>query len=1194
VNRYFQQSQSAGITEFTNNQSAVAYYYPIIYQMIAEANVTVPFNTLDIPIPTGFSSWYDYILFGFQGLTDPYILAFALNTGNQQIFDNYHYQNTFNTSLVNLYNCSYNTQQGRLVIASPSLNTSIANDLSTQYSNILASLITSYDALYPGLNLGNVDTFYSQYSNIQNANATVIAFYNFLQFKFTSNFGINFGTYSASFFANPNNQLTIYNTQNEFGWNLVLTPNIFLTQISSNSPPSTITNYWPNLIFPKNAQTPAISTFVSTFTAPTFPLTSPNNVPQLNFSNAGETQYGYTDIIFPILPASYVRVPFNTPCRQDISLMTIPRYANNRGPGTEEVYSFDLQNSTPSLLFDVRNPPNEYVLTDVSGVTIFDMYTIEQNMFQSADYMRAYNQWQNYMFVNVISGTRVQTNSINYNTKPPISDINMTSFRPFIFFQMNAHEYAVNPSALFDVTFYLETQDGSPFPADITISWYKDRAAFMADALQAMNTVNVNTDNPRNYFQTQTYPIGTNSATMVVPVLNLQQTYFYVHFAASGNEPSVALRAFTLLTNDYGVYGNATIDDYLDMPYQNLPSVANQYTPESAVYQNNLISIYSTSVTSIGYDISGVSNNLADYIIVAPNYNFYDPTNFGTYTNGVESGVRYQFNLSNVGAPAPQPNLVPPWSLYFNSNSRNSILDLYNTSSLIYLDSSITQIFPGGNNYILNNESVIATFLDPTLPTNKEIFLTPGQDPYMPVQSTTIFQPCVNYGNTLATDASTSLTFADTTGFSGLSFFLPPNEVVNLSQFVVKFAYTAPTQTNNLEYITTIDSPFKYNGYTNLAQGTTNNWLYNNANNNETAGGYAAVYDTGFVQSVEDGFFTPDAQCTQYGFSFPYFAFFGTWFDFSTMTAILGSFGVGNPPEYTYSVLITEQGTTKSLNFSIQYGYTAPDNVVTQYAEFFGTAPVVPYPYFSFNSKLRFQFYYTGTSIPPSGPWDDWYLWNRINTKIGIFPTGQIQGISTNQVSISSALFTMTLNQVNQVCQNTNRLGTLHTREPDWGTFYEYTVHQNSTVVYTPTGTNISSIFSTILAPGDTTPTYTTGNTSYPGYTLTAPEIYNYTFLPRSYGIASAVGTAINYPYSSISSYTADIPNSYTAVPFSYNFVTDNWDVSAFRAVSFTRQPALPSTGLIGGGAPYYGPPGVFGWNVSSSIFKLYNGEQPT
>jgi len=1180
VNRYFQQSQTAGVTDFTNNETTVAYYYPIMYQMIAEANVTVPFSVDGLTIPTGFPSWYDYILFGFQGLDDPNILAIASNTENQKIFDNYRYQNTFNTALVNFYNCSYNTQQGRLIIAAPSLNASIAADLNTQYSNILASLITSYDAVNPGLNLGNVDTFNTQYAALQNSNAVVISFYNFLQYKFTSNFGINFGTYSAGFYADSNNQLTIYNTQNEFGWNLVLTPNIFLTQISSNSPPSSITNYWPNLIFPKNALTPAISTFVSTVTSSTFPLTSPNNVPQLNFSNAGETQYGYTDIVFPILPASYVRTVFNTPCRQDISLMTIPRYANNRGPGTEEVYNFSVQNSTPSLLFDVRNPPSEYVLTDISGVTIFNMYTMEQNMFQSADYMRAYDQWQNYVFVNIISGTRIQANSLNYNQHPPIGDINMTSFRPFIFFQMNAHEYAVDPTALFDVTFYVETQDGSPFPAPITISWYKDRSAFMADALQAMNTVNINTDNPRNYFQTQTYSIGTNSATMVVPVLNLQETYFYVHFAVSGNQPSVALRVFTSLTNDYGVYGYATVNDYLNMPYQDLPSIANQFTPESSVYQNNLVSIYSTSVTSIGYDISGVSNNLADYIIVAPNYNFYDPTNFESYVNGVESGVRYQFNLSNVGAPAPQPNLVPPWSLYFNSNSRNSILDLYNTSSLIYLDSSITQTFPGGSNYILNNESVIATFLDPTLLTNKEIFLTPGQDPYMPVQSTTIFQPCINPGNVLVTDASTSATFSDTTGFAGLSFFLPPNEVVNLSQFVVKFAYTAPTQTNNLDYITQISSPFQYYGYNNVQQGTINNWLYNNS------------VSQPIFQNLNP--YTDIVSGVQYTIGFPYFNINLPFITYKTLQLL---FGV---PDGATGIFYSNTG---GLNALIQYSPTNTSYVLPITAISFGGESFNPG---SYNIQIANQSLPQTQVLPTYGDfyninlqfsewsWDDWYLSNRINTKIGIFPTGQIQGISTNQVSISSALYTMTLNQVTQVCQYTNRLGTLHTREPDWGTFYEYTVQQNSTILTVPIGTNISSVFSTIATSADITPTYTAGNISYPGYTLTAPEIYNYTYLPRSYGIAPSIGNAINYPYSSISSYTADIPNSYTVVPFSYNIVTNQWDVSAFHAVSFTRQPALPSTGLIGGGAPYYGPPGVFGWNVSSSIFALYKGEQPT
>jgi len=1177
VNRYFQQSQSSGVTDFTNNQATVAYYYPIMYQMIAAANVTVPFSTVNQTVPTGFSSWYDYILFGFQGLNDPYILAIAQDSGNQVIFNNYHYQNTFNTSLVNLYNCSYNSQQGRLVISAPSLNTSIANDLSKQYTNILNSLITSYDAIDPALNLGNADSFNTQYANLQNSNAVTIAFYNFLQGEFTSNFGINFGTYSAEFYANSNNEITVYNTQNEFGWNLALTPNIFLTQISSNSPPSSITNYWPNLIFPKAA--PAAAHFVSTIVPSSFPIVG--GVPQLTFSNASESVYGYTDVVFPILPTSYVRTPFGTPNRQTISLMTIPRYINNRGPGTQEVYNFSVQNSTPTILFDVRTPNTEYILTDISGITIFNMYTLVQTMFNSADYMRAYNQWQNFTYVNILNGSRVQPTSANYGTHPPISDINLTSYRPFIFFQMNADEYPLSPDALFDVTFYVETQDGSPFPAPITVTWYKDRAGFMADALLAMPTVNVNTENPRNYFQTQTYPAGTISGTMTVSVRNLQQTYFYIHYAASGNQSSVSLRAFAVLTNEYGVYSQATTNDYLDMPYQNLPPIADQFTPESSVYSNNLVSIYSTSVTSIGYDISGVSNNLADYIIVAPNYNFYDPTNFETYSNGVQSGVRYQFNLSNVGAPAPKPNLVPPWSLYFGSNATNSILDLYNTSNIIYLSSLQKQTFPGGGNYIQNNESVIATFLDPTLPTNKEIFLNPGQDPNMPVQSTTIFQPCVNYGNGLVTDASTSQTFKDLTGFAGISFFLPPNEVVNLSQFVVKFAYTAPTQTNNLEYISKGVSPFQYYGYPHVQNGSINNWLYNNAIATTSLGNL--FLNTGFWPFADSLFFV------EYGSPFPYFTMGLQYFYYNPQSyATLYSTLQGAPPG-AVSVKITQRTNGLQLIFPITGFYGNGNN----YIEFLNPNITKPTNLY-FNQVndpayyVDYEFYYNPKY------WDDWYLWNRVNTKIGIFPTGQIQGVSTSTLSLSSSLYTMTLNQVTQVCRNTNRLGTLHTREPDWGTFYEYTVQQNSTLVYAPTGTSITDTFSILNTPADITPTYTAGETSYPGYMLTASQIYNYTYLPRSYGIAPSVGNAVDFPYSSISSYTADIPNSYTAVPFSYNFTTNTWQPSAFYALSFTREPALPSTGLIGGGAPYYGPPGIYGWHNNGGVFTLYNGEQPT
>jgi len=1172
VNRYFQTSQTAGTFNFSYNETLVAYYYPVIYQMIASANITVPFNTTGLTIPEGFTSWYNYILFGFTGLNDANILAIINEPGNLTIFDDYRFQNTFNTSLVNFYNCSYNSQQGRLVISAPSLNTSIANDLSTQYSNILNALITS-------CNFNNIDQFNQQYSNFQNSNYVVVGFYNYLQGQFTSNFGIDFGTYSAGFFGNSNNQIELYNTQNEFGWNTSLNPGFSLVQITSNTPVAQTSNYWPNLIFPKNAATPAISTFVSTIVPSSFPIV--NGVPQLYFSNAGEEAYGYTDIVYPILPASYVRTTFSTPYRQNISLMTIPRYINNRGAGTQEVYNFNLNTSTPSLLFDVRTKGKEYVLTDISGITIFDMYTVVQSMFNSEDYMRAYNQWQNFMFTNILAGARIQIGNANYNRNPPIGDINLTSFRPFIFFQVNADQYPLSPNALFNIDFYVETLDETPFPSPITITWYKDRAAFMADALLAMPTVNINTENPRNYFQTQTYT--GNSARMTVQVTNLQQTYFYVHYSVSGNQSSVQLRAFSVLTDPYGVYTQATQNDLLNMPYANLPPLSDQFTPDSSVYLNNLISIYSTTVTSLGYDISGVSNNVTDYIIVAPNNNFYDPTNIETYTDGVQSGVRYQFNLSNVGAPTPAPNLVPPWSLYFGSNSANTVLDLYNTSNIIYLQSNQTQTFPNGQNYIANNEYVLASFLDFTLPTNKEIFLTPGQDVYMPVNSTTIFQACVNYDNPITTDSSTSLTFFDTTGIAGVSFFMPPANVISLSQFIVKFAYTGPTQTNNQENITTTISPFQYYGYDNVTQGINNNWIYNNSAIPLTN---VALLNTGAI-----GVLQGDAS----------YAFFTLYANITLCNNIQALFTVPVPDSNnTFTSATPINVTIRYLPFNSAFSFlveTVNINDIgggTFYVSLIGSQSIpvsVPLIFPSYGT-----FYFNTTAQFCQGPastWDDWYLWNRINTKIAIFPTAQIQGVNPNTLALSSALFTMTLNKVTQVCQNTNNIGTVHTREPDWGTYYEYTIQATSTTMLAPVTANISSYFTGISVPADITPTYYTGSNTYPGYTSAPQQIYNYSYLPRSYGIAPSVGNAVNYPYPGIQPYTADIANSYTAVPFAYNVSTNTWGVSAFYALSYTRQPALPSTGLIGG-APYYGPPGMFGWNIQGNAFTLYNGEQAT
>ena len=1177
VEWYFQPTQSLGGINYTYNEGLVAYYYPTLKEMYLDPMVTDMISTGTLPSPPGFSSWYDYIVFGFQGINDTNILALLSISGNTGLLDTYHYQHTFATFLANQYVCSYNSQQGRLSITAPQLNQSIAANLNQQYSNYLNSNLQSYPQF------ANIDDFQNQYSNIQNSNAVLIYFYNWFQNKFTQYFGVNFGTYGAQFYGNSTNQIQLYNTNNEFGWNLALTPAVSQSTINANPLPQQCSNSWPNLIVSKTAQMSTISTFVTTLN----PLSFAGGV--LNFSNAGESQLGYTDISYSVLPMSYVRTTFTSPCRQNISLMTIPRYANEKGPGTEEVYDLNLTTFSPSLLFDTRlysYNETSYCLLDVSGASLFNLYIVQQNMFREAEYMRAYDQWLNYMYVDIISGRRIQPNDPNYNQNPPPNDIGLTSYQPYIFFQMNADQYKLSPDALFNVTFYVETSNGEPFANEIAIAWYKDRAGFMADAYLSVTTQTYDSVNPRNYMKIQKY-INISSAQMIVPVTNLEQTYFFVYYVKSGNLASVNLRVFCELTDEYGTYTRATQTDRLDLPNSTIVNTAyDPYAPNSDVFYPNLVSIYSTSATYLGYDVNDVSNNLMDYIIQAPNYNFYDPINLEDYVSGVSSGLRYQFNLSNVGAPAPLPNLTPPWSLYFGSNTTpggnpNLIMDFYNSTNNVYLRPGQQQELPLN----FTNEAIVGSMLDYTSPTNKEIFLSPAQDPYMTINSTTIFQPCINVNLPLITDSSTSTTFQDLSGFSGLGFFLPPDTILDLQQMVVKFAYmspaTIPTGQYTTQKVNRATSPFSL--IQNPLVGAYNASIYSTrrslAADTDVQLSTAKQVCSGPAATI--GMSTIMEQSTLYAS----FACSLNYLLPSTMNALVSYIYNQNPGQLQLTVSSGPSGAS----------YTFPvANITSNTTSYIFTnsnQQKPKNPVFLNQSTLQYTFSQTTQSI--SGQWDDWYTYNRINTKLGIYPTSDLLTQSISSLSISSALYTMTLKNISQAGNYTNILGTLKTREPDWGTFYQYVVQSTPTTLWAPTGMSYSSVFSTIVVPADIYPSFTNETATYPGYTQTYPTINNYTYLPRSYGIAPSVGCAVNNPYPGVSSYTSDIPNSYTAVPFYYNTTTQTWLVGSFYGLAFTREPAVPSTGLLGA-APYYGPPGMFGWTQSNQQFSLYNGEQPT
>jgi len=1037
VARYFQVSQTVGNLTYSYNQSLVAYYYPVMKEMMLDPKLTTeppPFSIVGQTLPYGYSSWYDYIVFGFTGLNDTYITAFALDAGNRTIFDAYRNNKTYNQFLANAYTCSYNTKQGRLIISAPSLSASITSDLNTQYSNILATVVGS------NTQFASVEDFQNQYNNITNSNGFIIEFYNYIQSRFSSNFAINFGSYSPEFYGMSTNFITLYNPTDRYGWNYTLTPAVSeTTQNTTVGLSPQVSNYWPNIHFPKTINDSNVSTFVSTLTVPSFTGN------QLSFSNASESVYGYTDISFAILPTSYIRNTFTSPCRQTISLMTIPRFIDERTSTTEEVYN--LGSTTTSLLYQIT-PTAMYIRTDISGNILFNMYTTTQTMFYSKDYMRAEDQWVNFMKVQILNGSRIQPGSAQYNKNPPKNDIALTSYKPFLFFQLNADKYYDDDNAHFNISFCVETQDDSDFPVPITITWYKDRAAFMADIATPLTGGNYNLENSRHYFQTQTFS-GTNSATMVVDVNNLQETYMYVHIQDSSyTATSIPLRVFSVLTDTYGEFRPVTQIDKLDLPVTNLPSLDDQFSPNSQVFKDPTTSIYDPSITQLGYDSNDVSNNLLDYMIQAPNNVLYDPTNITDYINNTNTGLRYQFDLMSVGSGRPSPSISSPstWSLYFGSNMNNTIRDT--TTNSYYLSS--LQEFAITNSY---NEAILTNwfYADSEI---KETFFTPYGLPYtISPGGTSIFLPCINTATPLNTDMYTPPFYQDTTGIAGLSFFLPPNNVVKMDSFVVKFAYTQPSA---------------------------------------------------------------DA--------------------------------LGNI-------------TGRSL-----------------------------YPSNTLGTKA---FYQNRTTFIQGDDafanWDDWFLYNRQNVKLGVFKTADFAGATT--VNLSNAICTMTLQKITQVNNFENNSGTLYSREPDWGTYYTY--------AYTPIDTNVWSVTNpsdpnnpgwtnTISSFADIAPNYVNGNITYSTFFLTHPVINNYTYLPKSYGIAASVGNAVNNPYTGVPSWTTDIANSYTAVPFYYDTISEQWLPGSFYGVSFTRQPAVPSTSLVGD-APFYGSPGIFAWNYTNDPFLGQN-----
>jgi hypothetical protein len=777
VAQYFQQQETFGISNFTNQQCSVAYYYPCMKEMILR---NIPFDLhIDyyktLPAYLIYPSASDYILFGFQGLNDSYITFLATgpdSAPNITLFQTFHDQNTFLYFPVNQYTCIYNSQSGRFQITAPNINTSISTDIANQYNTYLNQL--AYEYGYNGISALTVNL---------NSNTLLkqvrLEFYNFIQKQFSDLFGINFGTYTSDFFVDVGNEIELYNTKNKVGWitNSNYIPDVFISTFPVKLPDVPV--YWPNLQFEYSTMTDGISTvsFYSTIGLDT----NLDADGYLQFSNASEHQNGYFDVSFKIAPTSYARLTFQSKMRQTIELMTIPRYSTNYTSTNGEIYKYGSSISQTPFLFS-----SGIILVDPYTDPNYLVYSMQQVLFQTPDYMRFNGtEWLGYIS---------QVNPIVIPTSPSINDIKITSFQPYILFEINAANMIIMPDATFDMQIYVETQDDSIFPVPIKLSWYRDRSAFMADVtnVYAGNYI----QNPYYYFVNETFE-GTNSASITCKTLSKEKSYLLVTIASSSNPlpGNVPLRVFAVMTDllSISTVTHAELLDYRKVPYS--ATAMELITPMDAMFQDPLTSIFSTATDffQLGYDTSNVSNNVLDWIIQGTNQTHYDPNSIEQFSTNTYNGLRYIFQDPNGASATPDPQITS-WNLFFPTGTSNTIVDTYIGSN--YNTSSFTIANGSSNEFTLVNWFNSAT--------TKESFWKPfpyQNSNYLMDCSTIqggvgVFQACINPAYNLQTDMSTNSGAYDSNGLSGVSFFLPPGETVSMKEIVLKFGYTAPTFTD--------------------------------------------------------------------------------------------------------------------------------------------------------------------------------------------------------------------------------------------------------------------------------------------------------------------------------------------------------------------------------------------------------------
>lgn len=620
VTRYFQ-SRYAGLVNYSIKQILNAYYYPVLKEAFLDPVAILSINT-DVSSAVGMpiSEIYKDVIFGFKGLDD--VLTYDLIKLNQAFLDDYRQRNTFHYSLVNKYDWSYDRFNNRITVSSSNLNTSIIRyitNITNQYSN---------DALK---DISYTPQQYTSLVTQRNQSAAVITdMYNYFQSILASNFAVNFGSYSLQQLADPSHIIYVQNAQDVSG---------VFTQYSIDYFNATADG---RIKIPPNfSDKPAplnpkwkLDTLSSVYNTADFNMGIKNNPYDFTLSNQIITNTFFVDpntylinaanlsqtnnIVVNIPSTKYAIFKFRSDTRQTIQIETLskplffryPEYNSNFGGAIPYFYN------TPYSFNDIS-------AADVSDISINTIPTV----FGASEITAT--SISNILTTTPLSITRANSIQFYTFTAPDTSGIILLPDSSGSIYTLNIHV----ASTL------------SAFNSPITAFIYHDRSAFMADAN------NIRSESQLNYIYTATSTIDASTITIPLRVYSGDK-YYIILRSVEQSIPDIpySIKIYWLTTEVTQLIKNFEGDVlqtesfafqdpklYLER-YQNDASmnyyIARTYDPAfirlplsdasginvgTVNPSDDIFALtFPPGATPIGYDSSGVSNDLTDYIVFNP------------------------------------------------------------------------------------------------------------------------------------------------------------------------------------------------------------------------------------------------------------------------------------------------------------------------------------------------------------------------------------------------------------------------------------------------------------------------------------------------------------------------------------------------------------------------------------------------